>query len=113
MTVRKGQAADGRVAYGPGMTRTMLWLFLVADLVGVLWAVRVLVREARKWIAWWRQPTWVVSPTLELPGDFVVVPAGRVPGQRSATATPPLASPVTAGRSGAASLGGVSPINGV
>ena len=72
------------------MTRALLWLFFLADLVGVAWAVRVLVREARKWIDWWRRPTWVVSPTLELPRDFVVVPAGRVPGQRTEPSVTPL-----------------------
>jgi hypothetical protein len=71
------------------MTRTTLWLFFLADLVGIAWAVSVLVREARRWIAWWRRPTWVVSPTLELPEDFVVLPAGRVPTQRRPVAPLP------------------------
>jgi hypothetical protein len=60
------------------MSRTMLWLFFLADVAGVLWAVRVLVREARRQLAWWRTGRHAHgTPMLELPEDVVVIPAAR------------------------------------
>ena len=59
------------------MTRLLLWLFFLADIAGVLWAVRVLTREARRHLSWYRarHRYCAEAPTLELPEDFVVVPA--------------------------------------
>ena len=75
------------------MTRALLWLFFLADLAGIAWAVRVLVREARRHLTWhlaqWRERRTPHVETIDLPPGFVVVPsAGRVPQQRTETVEP-------------------------
>lgn len=71
------------------MTRALLWLFFLADLAGIAWAVRVLVREARRHLSWHlgqrlaRRSERQVE-TLELPDGFVVRPYLQLPQQRDA-----------------------------
>ena len=59
------------------MTRFLLWLFFLADIAGVLWCGRVLTREARKHLSWYRgQHRYrAQAATLELHDDLVPVPA--------------------------------------
>lgn len=74
------------------VTRALLWLFFLADLAGIAWAVRVLVREAQRHLAWhvaqWRERRATHPQALALPEGFVIVPADvTVPRQRTAAAT--------------------------
>lgn len=71
------------------MTEVLLWVFFLADLVGIAWAVRVLVREARKHLTWYLRdrhlqvetaPAEAVLPEPRAAGG----PVPSVPQQRSA-----------------------------
>jgi hypothetical protein len=68
--------------------RALLWLFFLADLAGIAWAVRVLVREARRHLSWHlaqrrarrvepaTAPTW---PPVVLPLQRAAAEHGLVP----------------------------------
>jgi hypothetical protein len=63
------------------VTPAAMWMFLLADVAAVLWAVRVLAREARRRLVHRRSGRGQQAPPgLELPEDFVLVlvPARRV-----------------------------------
>lgn len=72
------------------MTEVLLWLFFLADLVGIAWAVRVLVREACKHLTWWLRDRHlqIEEPTAGPAGSEA--PARGVPQQRLAPAPRPV-----------------------
>lgn len=76
------------------MTEVLLWLFFLADLVGIAWAVRVLVREARKHLTWYLRDRHLqveVAPAEAVaPEPPAARPAPSVPQQRSAPAPRPV-----------------------
>jgi hypothetical protein len=72
------------------MTRALLWLFFLADLAGIAWAVRVLVKEARRHLAWHldqrrARPLETRIDLVEQPERFSLRPAvgADVPVQRA------------------------------
>lgn len=82
------QAAASALDAG-SMTRVLLWLFFLADMAGIAWAVRVLARETRRHLAWHlgqRRARRVARQieTLELPEGFAIRPftVFGVPQQR-------------------------------
>ena len=59
------------------MKEALLWTFFVADAAGVAWCVGVLAREVRQHLAWRTETRYGRPPTIELPDDFVLIPAQR------------------------------------
>ena len=76
------------------MEQAALWAFFIADVVGVLWCLRVLVREAAKHLSWYRVGRHEARKALHadapLPGPATAdlpLPAQRRPTRES----PPVA----------------------
>lgn len=59
------------------MRDALLWTFFVGDAAGVAWCVGVLAREAKRHLELRAEGRYGRPPTIELPDDFVVIPAQR------------------------------------
>ena len=67
------------------MEQVALWAFFLMDVVGVLWCLRVLVREARKHLSWYLVGRHEARRLLELEEQAVGAAAGHLllPRQRA------------------------------
>ena len=72
------------------MEQVALWSFFLMDVAGVLWCLRVLVREARKHLSWYRVGRHEARRLLELEETASVSAAGplELPAQRTGDSGP-------------------------
>ena len=81
-----GDARPASGAYRPGMATMLAWTVFAAINVGIAWCLYILAREAYRHATWHiaarqeRRRAVTRDVTIELPADFAVVPAPRLPG---------------------------------
>ena len=80
-----GDAQDGRGPYRSGMATMLAWTLFATINVGIAWCLYILAREAYRHASWHiaarqeRRRAVTHDITIELPADFAVVPAPRLP----------------------------------